>query len=423
MIIKQLNLFGKFKYDRVLGTFFGVIFPAVILHGYIEYLSTGNSLYFLRDIINISTLILISILFKFSILKKKDLIVIALYTVEFAIIFTFVVGYFDPKFVFESNFLSVEMIFATLIFAAGSLVPLRHLLTLNVMNILFIVVCALTVGKHYMILRLIFCGLVVSGGGYLAYLGQKFVLSLFKKIKSSRLLIEKQNEELKKVNDEKDRLFRIIGHDLRTPFHQLNHLVDFMMESNEKDKKMEYGKLIKKSANEGARLLEDLLVWSENIDQNEVELKEMPVAKVVERTFEFFKFKCGLKEIHLINELPQDLVLCINDSMMETVFRNLIGNAIKFSHPCSKIIVKSFVNNNYIEISVKDHGVGICSDRLKTLLSEESTSSTVGTNNEKGTGYGLGIVKKLVERQHGSFTVNSKLEDGTIITLAFPKVA
>ena len=419
-MIRLYHYFKKFNYDRVLGPFFCTIFPCVSLHGVMEYQETGTSIYFLRDVINISVLILITILFFFSILKKKDLIVISLYTVEFAIIYTFVAGYFDPNFVFESNFIHVQLVFATIIFAAGTLIDIKHMLVLNILNILFIICCSLTVGKDYMVTRLVFYGLMVSGGGFIAYAGQKFVYSLFKKIKSARALIEEQNEELKKVNASKDQLFRIIGHDLRTPFHQLNHLIDFMEESSDQEQKQEYARLIKQSASKGTALLEDLLLWSKNIDEIEVELEEMPIAQVVDNTFEFFKFNCGLKQIHLINELPKDLKLRISDSMMDTVFRNLIGNAIKFSHNNSKIVVESRIKDDYIDICVKDEGVGICSERMKILLSDDKTISTTGTNNEKGTGYGLGIVKKLVERQRGSFAINSKSEEGTTITLTFP---
>lgn len=424
MPFSLFEFFKKMKYDRILGPFFGVIYPGIILHGYIEYHNTGLSYYLLRDVVNLGVVLFATILFIFSIIKKQDVMAISLYAITLSIDYTFVVGYFDPTFRFEYNFLLVQMIFATVVFAAGTLIHLRHLLILNVMNMLFIIFCAFTIGKDYSISRFIFCAVLVSGGGFLAYAGQSFVKSLFKKIKSARALIEKQNNELKKMNAEKDQLFRIIGHDLRTPFHQLNLLVELMTESNDDREKQEYVRLIKESAAQGNELLEDLLGWGKkNADQTTITLEELPIAKVVDKTFEFFKFNSGVKEIKLINELPQNLKLRISDSMMETVFRNLIGNAIKFSHPKSEIVVNCSVKDDQIDVSITDCGVGISSERLEMLLSDEQFSSTLGTNNEAGTGYGLGIVKKLVERQMGSFSIDSQLKKGTTITLTFPMVA
>jgi len=108
---------------------------------------------------------------------------------------------------------------------------------------------------------------------------------------------------------------------------------------------------------------------------------------------------------------------------METIFRNLIGNAIKFSKTNSTITINSSTNDNFIKIMVSDQGVGINSDRLGILLTDGSHNSTRGTNNEKGTGNGLGIVKKLVEKQKGSLMINSEVNEGTTVTISFPLVA
>ncbi|WP_299605607.1 HAMP domain-containing sensor histidine kinase [uncultured Aquimarina sp.] len=412
------------KYDRILAPFFFVILPGTALHGYMEYLNTGLSQYFFRDVINVLILIMGIVVLKFSLISKKQLIVISLYTIRFAIDYTFIIAYFDPNFAFEYNFIHVQMIFATVIFAAGTLIHSKHLFVLNTINIIFIVMCALTYGSDYSIWRFVFCAVLVSGGGFIAYAGKKFVQSLFKKIKAANILIERQNAELKKMNASKDQLFRIIGHDLKTPFHQLNLLVELITESKDENERQQYANLIKESATKGSELLEDLLDWGkQNMDTSQVSLEETSIAKVVDKTFEFFKVKSGVKEIKLINELPENIKLKISPSMMETVFRNLIGNAIKFSHPKSKIIVKCSIKNNYVDISVEDRGVGISSDQLKILLSEDQVISTSGTANEQGTGYGLGIVKKLVEKQMGSLSINSELEKGTKVILTFPMVA
>lgn len=417
------SLINQIKKNRILIPLIFVIVPGSSLNTYIEYLTTGVSLYFIGHVSNVALILFSAVLFKLSVINKKQLITTALYSIVGCILFVFIAGYFDPNFIFETNFLHYQVVIATVLFAAGTMVKLKHLLTINVLNMALIVFCALTVGSHYLVWRFVFVAILVSGGGFVAFAGQKFVRSLYRKIKEARAINERQNQELMKMNKAKDHLFRIIGHDLRTPFHQLNLLIDLMAEAKDKEQIEEYRDLIKDSASKGTELLEDLLNWSQNISEMDVKLAETSIARLVDKTFDFFKFNCGVKEISLINELPQNLKLKISDSMMETVFRNVIGNAIKFSHPNSKIVVNSILKESHIDISIVDQGVGISSDRLQKLLTDGRAKSTNGTNNERGTGYGLGIVKKLVERQKGSFSIASQLERGTTVTLSFPLVA
>ena len=107
--------------------------------------------------------------------------------------------------------------------------------------------------------------------------------------------------------------------------------------------------------------------------------------------------------------------------MMETVFRNLIGNAIKFSHVNSQIIVKAVRTESNINLYIIDQGVGMTEEQLNAILSNTQESiTTLGTSNEKGTGNGLAIVKKLVERQNGSFSMYSEPQKGTTVRLTFP---
>lgn len=420
---KILQPLSEVNIDRVIIPFIVVIFPGNILHGYIEYLTTGISPYFFTDVGNIMVVFILLLLYRLSIINNKELIVSSLYSVIICIQSKFVIGYFDSNFNLETNFLEYQIVIAILLFALGTMVRLIHLLVANIVNIVLIIFCMVSASNEAMFWRFVFCAILVSGGGFVAYAGQTFIRGLYEKVKEARAANEKQNVELKRMNGAKDQLFRIIGHDLRTPFHQLNLLVDLMAQSEDEEQIDEYRKLIRESAVKGTGLLEDLMHWSQNIGQMEVKLEESSVSAIVDKTFDFFKFNCGVKDISLINDLPKDLKLKISDSMMETVFRNLVGNAIKFSHPKSKIVVNSKSRGNFIDIFVQDEGIGISEEGIQMLLAEGRSVSTEGTNNEKGTGYGVSIVKKLVERQKGLFSIASQLEKGTTITLSFPKVA
>lgn len=412
----------NYKYDRVLGPFFGIIFPGIILHGCIEYQDSGVSWYTARDILNTIVVLVAILLFLLSVIDKKQLVTWSVYSIAIAISYTFVLGNYDPSFDFEPLFLRSQMIFALVLFVSGTLIDHRHIISLTLINCGLIIFCAFTVGKDFSILKFLLCGLLVSGGGVAAFAGQKFVLALTKKVKAARILIEQQNRDLKEMNASKDQLFRIIGHDLRTPFHQLNLLTDLIIESKTDEEREEYGALIKESAMQGNELLEDLLSWSKvHIDKADIKLEKSSIRILINKTFEFFRFKSTNKNVKLVNSIPEDLQLVINNSMMETVFRNLIGNAIKFSQVNSQIIVKVVKTDKNVNLYIIDEGVGMTEEQLKAILSNtQGTITTLGTSNEKGTGNGIAIVKKLVERQNGSFSMYSEQQKGTTVRLTFP---
>ena len=140
----------------------------------------------------------------------------------------------------------------------------------------------------------------------------------------------------------------------------------------------------------------------------------------MDKVFAFSDLKTKNKEISLINKLPRDLKVTINPAMMETVMRNLIANAIKFSHRGSDIIVKSEKIGGQVRIAIEDNGIGMCNDSLYNLFEKEKNNSTTGTENERGTGFGLSIAKKLVEKQNGVLEIESEYNKGTTINLYFP---
>ena len=155
-------------------------------------------------------------------------------------------------------------------------------------------------------------------------------------------------------------------------------------------------------------------------EQSQVLLEDKEVSTIVDKVFKFSDMKRKRKQISLINKLPEDLKITINPAMMETVMRNLIANAIKFSHRGSYIIVKSEEMEGKIRIAIEDKGIGMDTDSLFRLFTTDKNNSTAGTENEKGTGFGLSIAKKLVEKQNGVLEIESEYNKGTTINLYFP---
>ncbi|MHA7056410.1 sensor histidine kinase [Aquimarina sp. M1] len=409
-----------FQFDKVLFTVMFIALPGIILDGIVEYNEGGLSPYFYRALI---TFVIVTgglLVQRTGLMRKSRLLTLSVYTIVLGMMSSVFFGIHDPDFSFESFFLKVEVIISLLFFAVGMLVHFRHIIFLLTINFLFIFLCTFYY-PYFPLEKLTFYFVIVSGGGLMAYFCQRVLVQLSRKVKEANRLISIKNEELKEMNQSKDDLFRIIGHDLRTPFYQLRCLIDMVDDVDDEKEREHIKTMIKEAADRGNHLLEDLLEWG-NIykKQSRLLLEKKEISVIVDKVFAFSDLKTKKKEISLINRLPRDLKVTINPIMMETVMRNLITNAIKFSHRGSDIIVKSEKMDSYIRIAIEDKGVGMCDHSIYSLFTEEKNNSTTGTENERGTGFGLSIAKKLVEKQHGILEIQSEYNKGTTINLYFP---
>ncbi len=410
------KILPDFKFDSVLTPIIFIIAPGTLIHSINEFLEGGYSDYFIRDICALAVIALGLLLYRFSVIPKSSLFPISIYAIVGAVAITFIIGAYDPDFRFEPNFLQAEMILSLLM-----LMHYKEVKNLLIFNLLFVVCCYLTVGNAYAIDKFIYHGMIVCGSGVMTYASQSAFVRLSQKVKEANILIKEKNEELKKMNLAKDQLFRIIGHDLRTPFFQLKSLVEMINEVESESEKEQIKSLLIESADKGNQLLEDLLQWGNTYQhKHEILLEKTYLKATVERVFDFSEIKRRKKEITLINKIPDYLEITINPIMMETVMRNLIANAIKFSHSGSEIIVQSEKVGEQIRIDIVDNGIGICEKRLNMLFVTDKNESTSGTDNEKGSGYGLSISKKLVEKQNGIFEIQSQHNQGTTIRMYFP---
>ncbi len=235
--------------------------------------------------------------------------------------------------------------------------------------------------------------------------------------------INLQKKELSSLNKAKDKMFSIIGHDLRGPLGSLYTSLDmitdkqFDFSSQEKDK-------ILKSLSEGTKsafaLVENLLNWSQS-QRNTIPFAPdfIPLHQVIQTTFNLLQTTANNKNIKLESTISDDVVVYADKNMMKTIFRNLVSNAIKFSNEKGNIEISSNKKDKQVEIKVKDFGVGIPKENLKKILDPLEHVTTGGTKKEKGSGLGLTLCKELVERNNGAIRVESELGKGStfIVTL------
>jgi signal transduction histidine kinase len=235
----------------------------------------------------------------------------------------------------------------------------------------------------------------------------------------------KENEKnLQDLNATKDRFFSIIAHDLKTPFTSILAFSELIHKNTTKfnPSRIEQMALsIKKSAQNAYALLENLLSWS-RLQTGALLPKPalLDALTLITAQAELFNSISALKGITIeIDETSNGMVYA-DEQMLNTVLRNLIANAIKFSHSNSSITLASNASNNMVQFSVKDAGTGIEPQFIDRLFNIESAFSTTGTENEKGSGLGLILCKEFVEKSGGTIWLETNLGLGTTFYFTVP---
>lgn len=242
--------------------------------------------------------------------------------------------------------------------------------------------------------------------------------------KMSQEQILKKNMELNEANAQKDKLFSIIAHDLKNPFgHILNFsglLLDHYDHYSESRRK-QFIELINKSSQQIYLLLENLLDWSRSQSgKMDFFAQNIDLEKIVMEVVNLLNYTATSKNINLYMSVPPGMILYVDEFMLKTVLRNLIGNAIKFTPDNGTVQIAAKNSNNETIISVIDNGVGMDIELAGSLFTLDLSLTQPGTRGEKGTGLGLLLCKEFVERHGGKIWVNSTPGTGSVFSFSIP---
>jgi signal transduction histidine kinase len=235
-----------------------------------------------------------------------------------------------------------------------------------------------------------------------------------------------KTRELTELNKLKDQLFAIVSHDIRSPLATLVGLTD-ILESEKEQMPQDTAKIVS-TVNRNVKgtfaMVENLLTWFRSqITSADMVTQDLQLAAVAEQTVAASRSRAEAKNIQIVTDIPADLWVNANRESLNVIIRNLVHNAIKFSHPHGKIVVKAQREGNEIVVSVQDNGVGIEPERLRLILEGSglgSVASTTGTMGERGTGLGLLICKELVQRHGGRLWAESTLGAGCSFYFSVP---
>lgn len=282
----------------------------------------------------------------------------------------------------------------------------------NSLIIIFIIICVFT--------------MLISFILYFNHKEQKKANELLliknKEITKHRSEISNQADQLAELNEVKDRLFTIISHDLRKPINQLSSVID-LLEINLLDKEEMENIMpsISKNVKDTSELLDSLLFWAKSQMKGfKLKLKEVNLRSFIHQNFNQLETSIQEKRIEIINNIPEDFNIQLDELLMNIIIRNLISNAIKFSHPQGIISVNLEKQNSFIELSIKDTGAGMSEEQLVNLFTPK-VKSTKGTKNEVGSGLGLIFCKDLIEKCGGKIWVKSELNSGSEFFFSIPR--
>lgn len=233
-----------------------------------------------------------------------------------------------------------------------------------------------------------------------------------------------QAENLKELNATKDKFFSIIAHDLKSPFTAILGFSDLLKEgarNMDMDSILIYSASISNSAQRTYRLLENLLNWG-MMQQDSVpfEPETLDLNSLIKNEIENLKYNSEKKNIALINHIHEEINVYADNEMISSVLRNLISNAIKFTPANGNVSIAAKAMSDLVEISVSDTGVGMDEETINKLFKIETSFSSPGTENEKGSGLGLLLCKEFVEKNGGKILVESEKGKGSTFRFSIP---
>ena len=240
--------------------------------------------------------------------------------------------------------------------------------------------------------------------------------------------LSQTQEKLEKINNEKDRFFSIIAHDLKNPFVTLlnnSEMLDIYFDKMDDNAKLKMIRDIKQTSKLTYSLLENLLQWSRSqMGSIQYSPYNINLFTMLTKTGLILKSQAALKGIEISINCDENIFGYCDSDMIDTVLRNLVSNAIKFSNNNGTIninVCEYEFDNGYYQITVKDNGIGMNEVIINKLFSITENISRKGTNNEKGTGLGLLLCKDFVEMNDGRIWAESKVEEGSNFHFTLPK--
>ncbi len=236
--------------------------------------------------------------------------------------------------------------------------------------------------------------------------------------------LSESEKELRELNASKDKFFSIIAHDLRGPFTTLLGFSEYLaneIDDIPEDELKVISENMLKASRATFNLLENLLQWSRvKTGRFSYDPEEIMIGNVIRKMIDLYSANAKNKNITLSINIQENLLVFADMNMVETILRNLISNAIKFTNIGGKISLSTSTEGNFAVISVQDNGIGLNESVKERIFQIDQNLSTRGTQNEEGSGLGLILCKEFVEINKGKIMVESEVGKGSTFIFHLP---
>lgn len=241
--------------------------------------------------------------------------------------------------------------------------------------------------------------------------------------KAEKALLNSESK-LKELNATKDKFFSIMAHDLANPFNSILGFSELLIKEVQAENKFvaeEYAQIIHMSTQHVMNLLSNLMTWSRaQTGKMEFNPEYFDLGQLILDCQGLSEGSARQKSITLNHDIPDRTIVFADKAMISTVLRNLLSNAIKFTNPNGRIQIHMAREDHQLTVSIEDNGIGMKPEVLTNLFRIDVSYSTLGTNDEKGTGLGLLICKEFIERHRGRIWFESSFGQGTAVHFSIP---
>lgn len=236
--------------------------------------------------------------------------------------------------------------------------------------------------------------------------------------------LSSSRKKILELNKTRDKLYSIIAHDIRSPFSSITMTINALSSGHLDPTGDDFKEIINhlaKTTNETSRLLDNLLEWTKMHSESvQFPIQQHHIHPIIASCVSLFEDQSTKKNISVSIEIPEDNRAFFNEITMQSVFRNLIFNAIKFTAVGGKIEIETQIHSDFLQLIIRDNGIGISEDVMDKVFKNNEHYTTRGTNKEEGSGLGFFLVKDFIEINHGRLEVKSKPGEGTEVLVFLP---
>ena len=238
------------------------------------------------------------------------------------------------------------------------------------------------------------------------------------------IMLDDRNSELQKAIETKNKFISLIAHDLRNPLNAINGLSDLLsrrLGPSGDQRALDMAKVLHQSAKGAYELLDNLLIWART-QQNTIQFnpETLNLHSVAAETINEIKVQAERKHIMLINSTETNDTIWADKLMLQTIIRNIVSNAIKFTNEGGLIVIASSQTADNTTITIEDNGVGMTQETIDKIIGATELNSTKGTSGETGTGMGLIISKEFIQRHQGTLDIESTIGKGSTFIIKLP---